>query len=217
MVNTKRIHSNPRFFYLFFFLFFSATTLQAQDNKLIQISGLVTNELLQPLSYVKVSCSLSNKGTITDTSGIYSLVLNSSDSLVFSCIGYKSFKFKIDKELARDFIDLDVILYKDTVTLAEFEVYPWKNYEEFKKAFMSLKLPEDELMKAYRNIALVRTQMFMQKNPDAYNNYRLVMAQQFNQMVNYGTLPTCGLFNVVSWLKFFEAIKNGDFKDKTRE
>ena len=94
------------------------------------------------------------------------------------------------------------------------EIYPWKSYEEFKEAFVNLKLPTDDMERARRNIALLRTQIIMDHDPDARENFKNVMEQQYRQTYTQGQFPSYQLLNPFAWAKFFEALKRGDYKSK---
>ena len=90
-------------------------------------------------------------------------------------------------------------------------------YEEFKEAFINLKLPTDDMEKARRNIALIRTQIIMDHEPSARANFQYIMEQQYQQTFIQGQLPSYQIFNAMAWAKFFQALKRGDFKSDWRE
>ena len=87
--------------------------------------------------------------------------------------------------VSNPFLQLDVVLEVDTLVIDAVEIYPWKSYEEFKEAFVNLKLPTDDMERARRNIALLRTQIIMDHDPDAYANF-----QKYN-----GTTVSSDLFS----------------------
>ena len=90
-------------------------------------------------------------------------------------------------------------------------------YEEFKEAFVNLNLPTDDMEKARRNIALIRTQIIMDHEPNARANFQHIMEQQYQQTFIKGQLPSYQLFNVFAWAKFFQALKRGDFSRDWKE
>jgi hypothetical protein len=116
--------------------------------------------------------------------------------------------------VSNPFLQLDVMLEVDTLVMEAVEIYPWKSYEEFKRAFVELKLPTDDMERARRNIALLRTQIIMDYYPDARANFRNVMEQQYRQTYNQGQYPSYQILNPFAWAKFFEALKRGDYKSK---
>jgi hypothetical protein len=187
-------------------------TAAAQDKKLIQLSGTVTDELLRPMPFAHILVLNDYRGAITNTYGTFSLVVEESDSILISAVGYKRNYMVIPDNYPSNFMNIDVALQVDTLVIAEAQIYPWKTYEEFKEAFVNLKLPTDEMEKARRNIALIRTQIIMDHEPSARANFRYIMEQQYQQTFIQGQFPSYQIFNPFAWAKFFKALKRGDFK-----
>jgi hypothetical protein len=198
-------------FLLFHVLLFSGL---AQEKKLIQLNGRIINELHDPLPFSHIFIMNSYRGAITNTDGRYSLVVEEGDTVLFSAVGYKRKYLKMPSALSEPFLHLDIVLEVDTIMIDAVEIYPWKSYEEFKEAFVNLKLPTDDIEKARRNIALLRTQIIMDYDPDARENYSYIMEQQYRQTFTQGQNPSYQLFNPFAWAKFFEALKRGDYKSK---
>ena len=116
--------------------------------------------------------------------------------------------------VTKPFLQLDVVLEVDTLVIEAVEIYPWKSYEEFKEAFVNLKLPTDDMERARRNIALLRTQIIMDYEPDAYANFQNLMEQQYRQTYSQNMNQSWQILNPFAWAKFFEALKRGDYKSK---
>ena len=111
----------------------------------------------------------------------------------------------------------DVYILNDTIKLAEVKIFPWKSYAEFKVAFINLELPDDDIQRAYKNIALIKAQLNMDFEPDANLSYRTAMRQRYQSLYSIGQIPYYSVLNPISWMKFFEAIKDGDFSNKDRD
>jgi hypothetical protein len=186
----------------------------AQEKRLVQLSGTVKNELLQPLPFAHILVLDSYRGAITNNFGNFSVVVEESDSVLISSVGYKRKYIRIPENLPSKFLNIEVILPVDTISIAEARIYPWKNYEEFREAFVNLKLPNEDMERARRNIALIRTQIIMDHEPSARANFQYIMEQQYQQTFIQGQLPSYQLFNAFAWAKFFQALKRGDFKRK---
>lgn len=189
-------------------------TLQAQDKKLIQLSGTVTDELMRPMPFAHVLVLNNYRGAITNVYGNFSLVVEESDSVLISSVGYKRKYMVIPENLPTKFHTIEIILQIDTLVIAEARIYPWKTYDDFKEAFVNLKLPTDDMEKARRNIALIRTQIIMDHEPSARANFQYIMEQQYQQTFTQGQGPSYQLLNPFAWAKFFKALKRGDFKSK---
>jgi hypothetical protein len=188
----------------------------AQEKDLIQVIGRLTDEFRQPLPYAHILILNNFRGTLTDHYGRFSLVVQEKDSVMFASLGYKRKTFIIPDTLSEPYLTLDMILDRDTLMIAEIIIYPWKTYEEFKEAFINLKLPEDDMERARKNIALLKTQIIMDENPDARENFQYVLNQQYKQTFQQGTYPTYQIFNAYAWAEFFKALKRGDFKKQAK-
>ena len=182
------------------------------DKDLVQFTGRLTNELLQPLPYAHILILNNYQGTITDGEGKFSIVTEVNDSIMFSTVGYKRRILTVPDNLKEPFITLDIVLETDTFMIGEVVIYPWKSYEEFKEAFLNLKLPNRDMENARRNIALLKTQIIMDETPSARANFQNILNQQYRETFNQGSYPTYQIFNVFAWANFFKALKRGDFK-----
>ncbi len=182
------------------------------DKNLVQFTGRLTDELLQPLPYAHVLILNNYRGTITDNQGKFSLVTEINDSIMLSTVGYKRKIITIPNTLEEPFLTMDIVLETDTFMIAEVVIYPWKSYEEFKEAFLNLKLPNDDMDNARKNIALLKTQIILDETPSARENFQNILNQQYRQTFSQGQYPSYQLFNAFAWAEFFKALKRGDFK-----
>lgn len=186
--------------------------LNAQEKKLVQLSGKVMDELMRPLPYAHVLVMNSYRGAITNNYGNFSLVAEENDSVLISSVGYKTKYIVVPDDLPDQFMNMDIVLQADTLFLNEAVIYPWRTYEDFKRAFLSLDLPNRDLENARRNIALIRTQIILDNEPNARANFQYVMEQQYKETFTQGMYPTYRLLNPFNWAEFFRALKRGDFR-----
>jgi len=199
-------------------LLFTATNAVSQDKKLIQFTGRITDELLQPMPFAQVLVLQNYHGAITNVYGNFSLVVEEKDSILISAVGYKNRYLVIPQNLPTKFYYKDLVLRMDTLAIAEAQIYPWKTYEDFKEAFVNLKLPTDDMERARRNIALIRTKIIMDHEPSARANFQYIMEKQYQQTFTQGQFPSYQILNPFAWAKFFKALKHGDFKyDRSKE
>jgi hypothetical protein len=187
----------------------------AQDN-LVQFSGVVVaNDSLQPVPFASVMIKHANRGTVTDFYGFFSFVAMKGDTVEFGYLGYKKGQFIIPDSLSEERYSLIHVLVRDTVLLKETVIYPWPTREEFKRAFLELKVPDSDLARAERNLELAELKEVKDAVPyDGSINYKYAMQQQQSRLYTAGQYPTTNLFNPLAWAQFIKAWKEGAFKKK---
>jgi hypothetical protein len=196
----------------------TCATGYGQREKLIQLSGVVRNEYLQPVQYAHIVILNKNRGTISDMHGMFSFVVEPRDTVTFTAVGFKRVALVIPDTLTRYHLSVDIYMETDTIWIEEVIILPWKTYEEFREAFLSLELPDNDLKRAYRNIALINTQIYYpneKPNPDL--NYQYMLKDQYNQLYSKGQIPYYSIFNPMAWVEFFKYIEEGRFKNKTKQ
>lgn len=190
--------------------------VSAGKRALIQFSGVVVEgDSLKSIPYTSILIKGTSRGTVSDYFGYFSFVAQMSDTVEFSAIGYRNAIFVIPDTLTTSKYSLIQVLQSDTIHLKEAVVYPWPTREQFKASFLKLNLPEDDMMRAGRNMA--RTDMkekMMGMAMDASMNYKYSQQQYQSKLYYAGQLPPNNLLNPVAWAKFIKAWQNGDFKEK---
>ncbi len=184
-----------------------------KEDELVQFSGMVRDLRHTPLPNVNIIILSDRRGTTSDRRGMFSFVVRSNDTVLFSHMGHKGTIHIIPDSLGGQQYPADIFMVSDTFHLAEVRIYPWKTYHEFKEAFLALELPDDDQKRAYHNIALIKTQIRVNDFGASPNiNFREVMKQQYNQLYTAGQYPYYTIFDPMRWAKFFESLKRGDFK-----
>jgi len=187
------------------------------DENLVQFSGIVRDLQHRPLPHVNIIILSEKRGTTSDIRGMFSFVVRPSDTILFSHMGHKGTIHVIPDSIGGQQYPADIFMVSDTFQLAEVRIYPWKTYQEFKEAFLALDLPDDDEQRAYHNIALIKTQIKMNRDgasPNPNIAFREVMKQQYNQLYTAGQTPYYTIFDPMRWAKFFKALKEGDFTEE---
>jgi hypothetical protein len=197
-------------------LFSLCLAVYSQEQELIQLSGVIRNEHLQPLQFTHILITNQNRGTISDQKGMFSFIVEPYDTILFSSVGYKKVGLIIPDTLKTFHLELDIYMETDTIMIEEVIILPWKTYEEFKEAFLALELPDDDMNRAYRNIALIKTQIYYSGTPDPGLNYKYMLQEQYNQLYTKGQMPYYSIFNPIRWAEFFKYLEEGKFKNKNR-
>lgn len=200
----------------FLFLFYPLLIL-SQEKEYVQFSGFVRSNSGTPLPFVNVINLNTHKGTISDLKGMFSFITEKNDSILFSSVGFKKKMVVIPDTITSSFFNKDISMTVDTFEIEEVMIFPWKDYEEFKQAFIELDIEDKDMENAIKNIALLKTQIVLNVSADPGLNFDYVMQQQYNQLMNEGLQPTTQLLNPLAWGRFIEALKSGDLKDKNKE
>ena len=198
---------------------FSQTAKEDEHKGLVQFSGVVvTADSLKPLPYVSVIIRDTWRGTLTDYFGFFSFVARMNDTIEFSYLGFKKSTFIIPDTLTSNRYSLIQMMQGDTIVLRETIIYPWPTKEQFKEAFMNLRIPDDDLERARKNLAQADMQALYDNMPmDGSMNFRNQMqGQQSRLYYAGGQLPPNNLLNPIAWAKFIEAWQNGDLKRKDK-
>lgn len=201
---------------LLFPLFMSA---QESDSSLVQFSGVVvTADSLIPVPFATVIIKSQWRGTMTDFYGFFSFVASKKDTVEFSAVGYKKARFIIPDTLKVDHYSLIQMMSHDTIQLHEAVIYPWPTREQFKTAFMALRVPDDALARANKNLS--QTQMLARAKEMKMNgseNQHYTQQMETNRLYYAGQLPPNNWLNPLAWAQFIQSWKNGDFKQKSQD
>lgn len=197
--------------------FFAVVSLAQETKKeqLVQFSGVVVSgDKLDQLPFTSILIKNSNRGTMADVYGYFSFVAQPNDTLMFGHIGFKDAMFIIPDTLTTNRYSIIQVLNSDTITLPETVIYPWPSKEEFKKAFLTLDIPEDDYIRADKNLDPKMMQLIaMNTHMDGSENFKAHMMQQQTMLYRAGNLyPTISLLDPIAWAKFVKAWKNGDLK-----
>ena len=208
--------------FIFICLLLSGSFLAHGQNNyegLVQFSGVVvTGDSLRPIPFVSIVVKKTYRGTISDYNGFFSFVAQVNDTIEFSALGYKKSTYVIPDTLNTDRYSLIKMLSRDTILLQETVIYPWPTKDQFRQAFLNLKVPDDDMDRAARNLALSEMREMMLNMPmDGQMNYKAVMLERQNKLYTAGQYYSISLLNPVAWAKFIEAWQRGDYKKKDKD
>ena len=191
--------------------------LQAQKSEYIQFSGMVKNEDQEAIPFVHIVLKNSSRGSVCDKRGMFSIIVEKNDTLIFSSVGYKRTEIVIPDWIRTTYYSQDVIMQKDTIKIDEVVILPWKTYEEFKQAFVEFEVPENDLYNAQRNFELIQIQALYSQIPDPGVNFKYSMQQLTDRKYFIGQYPPNNLLNPIAWSKFIKALKSGAFKKQDKK
>lgn len=104
--------------------------ISCAQKQFVTVSGIVTDaQSLQPLPGVSVLIKGTTKGTVTNAAGMYSIEANTTNTLIFTFIGYKLLERKIGKDSV-----INVALKADNNVLSEVVVTGYEKHRTSKMA-----------------------------------------------------------------------------------
>ena len=198
------------------FFSFNFSHCFAQDKDLLQFSGVVVeSDSLGAIPFTRVMIKGSNRGTISDYYGYFSFVAKKKDTILFTALGFKKAQYIIPDTLSGNKYSLIQILRFDTIVMRGIDIYPWPTREQFKTAFMTVKVPDDDMQHAKKN--LDREAMEAQYEAmamDGSMNYKGAMQQYQSRLYWAGQYPPNNLLNPFAWAQFIKLWRDGKLKAK---
>lgn len=186
---------------------------KSQANKLVQFSGIVTDaDSNMVVPYVTIT-NLSNKGQkySANYQGFFSFVANPGDTVMFSAVGFTSKVLSLPKIIADNKYTARVQLKSEIVYLKTVRVNPWATVEEFNKDFLSMKIADDDMAIAKKNLSRQSINGMKLTLPrDAQEISNANYRYNFDRMVNVNMRQTNPLLNPFAWGKLMQEIFNGD-------
>ncbi len=182
----------------------------AKHTQLIQLSGIVVDrDSVQAIPYVAILVKRSSGGTIADNNGYFSFIAVPGDTVLFQALGYKSNSYVVPDTLSTDRYSLIHIMARDTTNLKPFVFYSWPSKEAFKSAFLKLDLPDNDLARARKNMALAARHARYADARSPGTNYLQTVQQENDKLYYAGQYPPNNLLNPIAWAKFIQAWKDG--------
>lgn len=227
IIKNNGIFKAMKFIKLFFFIIvyslaqnsIAQTLTTKPSNNLIQFSGVVLDQdSLTPIPFVSVLIKGTGRGTISNFSGFFSLIVNSGDELEFHSVSHKLRSYKIADTLSQKYYYAIQILTKDTIQLDVVDVYPWPSKEDFKRAFLALDLSDTDMERADNNLQReALTYLERNQTASASENYKYVMQAYYTKVYSTGQVPSMSLLNPIAWAQFIDAWRKGKFSNKKKK
>ena len=199
-------------------LFASASLFaQGQDKTVLFNARIIsaTNSEYLPLAYVYIPQA--GRGALSDNFGAVDLYVFPGDSVVVTYVGYKPQYYIIPRttgQVHQAIIEMN----EDARMLSEVKVFPHASEEEFKKAFLNLRLRDEKQRDILaRNLEQSKLNVFaLQAGLGANSNFRnfsdMMISSQANK--SFFNSPMLALTNPFAWISFIKSVKNGDLKRK---
>ncbi len=201
-----------RILYIIFLLFVPAFHAAGQNGeRLIQVSGLITDDRNSPVENCAVISVQLRKASISSKSGIYSVTSQPGDTILFRALGFRQGLSVIPASFGGKFFTADIRLESDTIMIDEVVILPWKNYHEFIKEMVEERPVDPLITNMNENLASIYASATNEAGytitPEA--GFKYAMEQNFNALATRNQYPFNNLLNPIAWAKFFSEVKNG--------
>ncbi len=193
------------------------TNIPAQQNeRLIQFSGYaLTADSLMGVPFAHIT--ILNRGRVATAGpdGFFSFAAHESDTLYFTCVGFTPVKYVIPAKLESEKFSVIQMMTKSEIYLPNTIIYPWGGREQFPQAFKDLRLPDDDLERAKRNMDRERlAELGETLERDGGEATNVALRNASAKTYYYGQNAPQNIFNPLAWAEFIRAWKRGDFKKK---
>ena len=199
---------------VFLFLLSLSVDLRAQEKKIVQFTGIITDiESEHPVPYVSiVNLSYQNQFFTANHQGFFSFVAHEGDTIQLSSVGYRNAQVVIPKTTEDKYTAL-IKMTPDLISLPAVHLLPWASVEEFNIAFMNLNVASDDLLLAKENLSRQSLMEMSRTIPLSANEMQSFNSNQAhinltNKNINQrGNNP---LLNPFAWGQFINQIKRGN-------
>jgi len=195
------------------------TNVRAQvieRERFIQVTGIITDESETPVPNAGIISTRLKRGTMSDRSGIYSIVSMPGDTIIYRAMGYKINLAFIPGSAEGRHMTIDVVLYPDTISIEEVVILPWRTYEEFKRDITQPREADPVIANMNENLASVYASIASSSGvtitPEA--GFRYAMEQNFDAISTKNQYPVNNLLNPFAWAKFLKGVKSGLFRNQ---
>jgi hypothetical protein len=201
---------------IWIFCLFAAIAAHAQvaDRPLVQFTGITYNadsaKVIVP--YVSIT-NISNKNSvfIANYKGYFSFVAHEQDTLRFTAVGFAPKELVIPANVTNKSYTVQVGMKPQVINLPAFHMFPWATTDEFKKDFLTMKLADDDLENARKNLSRSSLAALGSTLPRDANEIQSAVAQDMhNRIQNSHSLIPNPLLNPIAWGTLIKQITDGD-------
>lgn len=212
------MHKSLRYFILlicFLPLRLLAQFEQVKDS-VVQLYGVVmTADSLRAVPAASVVIKGTNRGTMTNDDGVFSIVVLKNDVIEFTSVGFKPKTIQIPSKLESNQYSVIQLMVSDTAYLPATILKPRPTRAQFERDFVNARFPDDKYEIARQNTDLAKRRILMASLPaDGREATNYQLRQTANKAYYTGQTPPMNILNPFAWSEFIQAWKRGDFKSK---
>jgi hypothetical protein len=196
------------------FLLFMATFVFSQKNErpLVQFTGIIHNadSAYVVVPYVRiVNNSDKNFVNLSNYKGYFSFVAHEQDTVRFSCVGYAGVTIIIPANVPNNSYTVQVLLKPQIPNLPAYKAFPWATEEEFTREFLSVKIADDDLENAKKNLSNAKISALERTLPRDGLESGTSFQDFHNGVLNSHSI-TNPLLNPFNWGSLIKEIEEGD-------
>jgi hypothetical protein len=206
--------------YIILFISFFPLRLYAQfervQDSVIQLYGVVmTADSLRALPAVSVVIKGTNRGTMTNEQGVFSIVVLKGNQVEFTSVGFKPKLIEIPTKLEGNQYSVLQLMVTDTAYLPVTILKPRPSRTQFERDFLNTRIPDDQYEIARQNTSEAKRRILVRSLPsDGREATNYALKQTANRTYYAGQTPPMNILNPFAWSEFIKAWKRGDFKSK---
>jgi hypothetical protein len=196
--------------------FTSKAQFENFKDSVVQLYGVVmTADSLRGLPAVSIIVKGTGRGTLTNSQGVFSIVVLKGDDIEFSCIGFKDKITRIPTNLEGNQYSIIQLMINDTAYLPAAIIKPRPTREQFERDFVSTEVPDDNIEIARKNTDMATRRILMRTLPsDGREAVNLNLAKSAQKYYYTGQVPPMNIMNPFAWGEFIRSWKRGDYKKK---
>ena len=189
---------------------------ETSRDSVVQLYGVVmTADSLVGIPAVSVMVKGQNRGTITNSQGVFSIVVLKGDQVEFTHVTYKPKTVTIPRSLEGNQFSVVQLMVVDTVYLPATIIRPRPTPDQFARDFVKNKVPDDDIEIARQNTSATKRRILMRTIPGDGGEATKIQFNRIATKATYaGQTPPQNIFNPAAWADFIQAWKRGDFKNK---
>lgn len=199
-------------FILLTFITASAFAQQKNEGALVQFSGVVlSGDSSTVIPYATIT-NISNKNLVNlaNYKGYFSFVAHERDTLRFTSIGYAPTVVVIPSNVKDKSYTLQVKLNGKSINLPIVHIFPWATTDEFRKDFLTMKIADDDLEIARKNLSGKSIASISRSLPRDSKEIQNAWSQnEHNDIVNQHSFVN-PLFNPFAWGALIKEISEGN-------
>lgn len=186
---------------------------QAQSKqRVVQLSGFVaTGDSLYGVAGAGVYVPGTNRGTLTNAYGYFSMPVLAGDSVMFNSLGFKAQYLIIPKNYESQSYSIIMQMQEDPTELPTVDVFPWPTEREFRQAVANVRLPEQGNAILTKSLDPRHLEELAKITPMSdVENFRFWNQQQIQMQQNRYMFPS--QINMLAIPGLLKSLLNGDFK-----